>query len=162
SVSAGFACPPVTTPRVGTVGPGFPDGISGPRCCADTDQTSAATIDDVKIVRAACIRCARIWVTRFGLCPPTTGLSSNGYVLPLVLRFRMPNQTLVSRRMFLALAGAVPFAVRTLAAARPQVGVELYTVRDELAKDLMGTVRAIAKMGYEVVEFFAPYYSWTP
>jgi sugar phosphate isomerase/epimerase len=42
------------------------------------------------------------------------------------------------------------------------VGLELYSVRDELAKDLMGTVRAVAKMGYEVVEFYAPYYSWTP
>jgi sugar phosphate isomerase/epimerase len=26
----------------------------------------------------------------------------------------------------------------------------------------MGTVRAVAKMGYEVVEFFSPYYNWTP
>ncbi|MEP7274463.1 MAG: sugar phosphate isomerase/epimerase family protein, partial [Acidobacteriota bacterium] len=34
--------------------------------------------------------------------------------------------------------------------------------RDELAKDLMATVRAVAKMGYEVVEFFSPYYQWTP
>src|SRR5262249_37634030 len=41
------------------------------------------------------------------------------------------------------------------------VGLELYTVRDELAKDLTGTVRAVAKMGYEVVEFYAPYFSWT-
>jgi sugar phosphate isomerase/epimerase len=41
------------------------------------------------------------------------------------------------------------------------VGLELYSVRDELAKDLMGTVRAVAKMGYEVVEFYSPYYSWT-
>jgi sugar phosphate isomerase/epimerase len=35
-------------------------------------------------------------------------------------------------------------------------------VRDELAKDLMQTVRTVAKMGYEVVEFFSPYYQWTP
>ena len=26
----------------------------------------------------------------------------------------------------------------------------------------MGTVRAVAKMGYEVVEFYSPYYQWTP
>jgi sugar phosphate isomerase/epimerase len=26
----------------------------------------------------------------------------------------------------------------------------------------MATVRTVAKMGYEVVEFFSPYYSWTP
>lgn len=42
------------------------------------------------------------------------------------------------------------------------VGLELYSVRDVLAKDLMGTVRAVAKMGYEVVEFYSPYYQWTP
>ena len=35
-------------------------------------------------------------------------------------------------------------------------------MRDELQKDLMGTVRAVAKMGYEVVEFFSPYFEWTP
>lgn len=28
-------------------------------------------------------------------------------------------------------------------------------------RDLMGTVRAVAKMGYQVVEFYSPYYSWT-
>jgi sugar phosphate isomerase/epimerase len=68
----------------------------------------------------------------------------------------------VSRRNFLALAGALPFALRASAAAKVPVGIELYTVRDELAKDLMGTVKAVAKLGYEVVEFFSPYYSWTP
>jgi sugar phosphate isomerase/epimerase len=41
------------------------------------------------------------------------------------------------------------------------IGLELYSVRDELAKDLTGTVNAVAKMGYQCVEFFAPYYSWT-
>ncbi|MEJ7616876.1 MAG: sugar phosphate isomerase/epimerase family protein [Pyrinomonadaceae bacterium] len=45
---------------------------------------------------------------------------------------------------------------------RVPVGLELFSVRDELAKDLMGTVRAVAKMGYEEVEFFSPYYQWTP
>jgi len=40
------------------------------------------------------------------------------------------------------------------------LGLELYSVRDELAKDLPATVKAVAKMGYEVVEFFAPYYEW--
>jgi sugar phosphate isomerase/epimerase len=42
------------------------------------------------------------------------------------------------------------------------VGLELYSVRDELQKDLMGTVTAVAKMGYQCVEFFSPYYGWTP
>ena len=42
------------------------------------------------------------------------------------------------------------------------LGLELYSVRDELAKDLMATVRAVAKMGYAEVEFYSPYYQWTP
>lgn len=42
------------------------------------------------------------------------------------------------------------------------IGIELYSVRDELTKDLPGTVRAVAKLGYEVVEFYSPYFSWTP
>jgi len=68
----------------------------------------------------------------------------------------------ISRRSFLALAGAAPFAFASRSSKRIPVGLELYSVRDELAKDPMGTVRAVAKMGYEVVEFFSPYYQWTP
>ena len=41
------------------------------------------------------------------------------------------------------------------------MGLELYSVRDELKKDLTGTVRAVAKLGYQVVEFYAPYFEWT-
>ena len=41
------------------------------------------------------------------------------------------------------------------------VGLELYSVRTELMRYLPGTVRAVAKMGYEVVEFYAPYFDWT-
>jgi sugar phosphate isomerase/epimerase len=42
------------------------------------------------------------------------------------------------------------------------VGLEMFSVRSELAKDLHGTVAAVAKMGYECVEFFSPYTQWTP
>lgn len=66
----------------------------------------------------------------------------------------------ISRRTFIALAGAIPVAIAAPVNKIP-VGLELYSVRDELAKDLMGTVQAVAKMGYEVVEFFSPYYRWT-
>src|SRR3990170_4392719 len=76
----------------------------------------------------------------------------------------MPTKSHVSRRSFLALAGALPFALKASAAqaGKIPVGLELYSVRDELTKDLMGTVRAVAKMGYQVVEFYSPYYQWTP
>src|SRR5881409_2649620 len=33
------------------------------------------------------------------------------------------------------------------------VGLQLYSVRNECAKDLVGTVTAVAKMGYQGVEF---------
>jgi sugar phosphate isomerase/epimerase len=65
----------------------------------------------------------------------------------------------VSRRSFLAAAAATPLAFS--AGKNLPVGLELYSVRGELAKDTMGTVRAVAKTGYQVVEFFSPYYSWT-
>jgi sugar phosphate isomerase/epimerase len=68
----------------------------------------------------------------------------------------------ISRRSFLALASAAPFALAANKVKRVPVGLELYSVRDELSKDLMGTVRAVAKMGYEVVEFYSPYYQWAP
>jgi len=86
----------------------------------------------------------------------------------------------ISRRKFLALSGIVPAAIAAqsiggnvfaapdadgFAAAKPAVkkypiGLELYSVRGELARDLPNTLRTVAKMGYEVVEFYAPYYDW--
>ena len=60
------------------------------------------------------------------------------------------------------MSGAASLALASPAGKRVPVGLELYSVRDELLKDLMGTVRAVAQMGYEVVEFYSPYYSWTP
>jgi sugar phosphate isomerase/epimerase len=81
----------------------------------------------------------------------------------------------VSRREFLAVAGAMPFAASALAAfqaARPiPIGLELYSVRNSLgppftntpnALGVPATVTAVAKMGYQVVEFYAPYLGWTP
>jgi len=65
-----------------------------------------------------------------------------------------------SRRVFLATAAVAP-----LAAAKGKnipIGLELYSVRQDLSKDLMGTVRDVAKIGYQVVEFYSPYYQWTP
>jgi sugar phosphate isomerase/epimerase len=66
----------------------------------------------------------------------------------------------VSRRSFLAATGAAGLAFGATASTIP-VGLELYSVRDELAKDTMATLRAVAGDGYQVVEFYAPYYGWT-
>jgi len=70
----------------------------------------------------------------------------------------------ISRRSFLAASVVVPFAFRDIASAAASsipVGLELYSVRDTLAKDPEGTVRAVAKMGYQCVEFYGPYFEWT-
>jgi sugar phosphate isomerase/epimerase len=69
----------------------------------------------------------------------------------------------ISRRTFMAMAGAIPLALSAQSGTRKiPVGIELYSVRDELAKDMSGTLRTVAKQGYEVVEFFSPYFDWTP
>ena len=72
------------------------------------------------------------------------------------------NNTL-SRRSFLAFCAATPVwgSVSLPEGKNIPIGLELYSVRDELEKDLMGTVQGVAKMGYECVEFYAPYYDWT-
>lgn len=41
------------------------------------------------------------------------------------------------------------------------IGIELYGVRGELTKDLPNTLRTVAKIGYEVVEFYSPYFGWS-
>ncbi len=51
--------------------------------------------------------------------------------------------------------------VQTPAAAKIPVGLELFSVREGLKEDLVGTVAAVADLGYEVVEFYAPYFDWT-
>ena len=66
-----------------------------------------------------------------------------------------------TRRQFLATSAALPLAC---AAAEPRhipIGLELFSVRDQLQKDLMGTLRDVAQLGYECVEFFSPYFKWT-
>ncbi len=67
----------------------------------------------------------------------------------------------LSRRSFVALSAALPLALRANASTRIPVGLEMYSVREELQRDPAATVRAVAKMGYECVEFYAPYFDWT-
>jgi sugar phosphate isomerase/epimerase len=57
---------------------------------------------------------------------------------------------------------AGPLAVAAAGAKKIPIGLELYSVRGALQNDLVGTVRGVAKMGYECVEFYSPYYDWTP
>ena len=95
---------------------------------------------------------------------------------------RNASSVALSRRRFLALGGILPaiilaqsfgnradaaavsVAAGALAAPRGKkipIGLELYSVRSELARDLPGTLREVARIGYDSVEFYAPYYDWT-
>jgi sugar phosphate isomerase/epimerase len=84
----------------------------------------------------------------------------------------------LSRRTFLAISGAIPAAIATqisvtdsaAGATTPEfstakkypIGLELYSVRGELARDLPYTLKTVSQIGYEVVEFYSPYFKWTP
>lgn len=78
----------------------------------------------------------------------------------------MPTLPSVSRRSFVASAAAalpVLGALNSFAARKPiPVGLELYSVRDDLKSNFSGTLGQVAKMGYQCVEFYSPYYDWTP
>ena len=73
-----------------------------------------------------------------------------------------------TRRSFLATTGVaatatlLPRVLTARAASTIPVGLEMYSVRNTLAKDLNGTVRAVAASGYQGLEFYAPYYDWAP
>ncbi len=69
-----------------------------------------------------------------------------------------------TRRAFLALSAMLPFAWSTRAFGKKSsipIGLEMYSVRDPLKQDAQGTVRGVAQMGYQGLEFYAPYYQWT-
>ncbi len=88
----------------------------------------------------------------------------------------------LSRRRFVALAGLVPMAAAALgpsllagaesssafpmtanpSAKKIPIGLELYAVHTELARDLPNTLQQVARMGYDAVEFYSPYFDWTP
>jgi sugar phosphate isomerase/epimerase len=67
----------------------------------------------------------------------------------------------VTRRSFLKFTAVMPWAWRLSAGTAIPMGIEMYSVRDELKKDAQGTVRAIAGMGYQGLEFYAPYFDWS-
>jgi sugar phosphate isomerase/epimerase len=73
---------------------------------------------------------------------------------------------MITRRTFLALgataAVTAAFGPRSASAKQiERVGLQLYTVRDAMAKDVDGTLEQVAKIGYKEVEF-AGYFGKTP
>src|SRR6266404_1728163 len=67
----------------------------------------------------------------------------------------------LSRRAFVALSAMLPYTLAHAGSPSIPVGLELYSVRNTLKQDLEGTVRAVAQLGYQCVEFYAPYFDWT-
>ena len=68
----------------------------------------------------------------------------------------------ITRRSFVALSASLPFAMKAFAGKSSiPIGLELYSVREALKQDPEGTVRAVAQLGYQCVEFYGPYYEWT-
>ena len=68
----------------------------------------------------------------------------------------------LTRRSFVALSAMLPWALKARASSTAiPIGLELYSVREALKQDLEGTVRAVAQLGYQCVEFYGPYFDWT-
>ena len=68
----------------------------------------------------------------------------------------------LSRRSFLALSAMLPLSLRAFAATSVPVGLELYSVRNALKRrSPWAQCSNVAQMGYQGVEFYAPYFDWT-
>lgn len=55
---------------------------------------------------------------------------------------------------------AAPTSGPTDPSKKYPLGLELYSVRGELARDLAKTLQTVAKIGYQNVEFYSPYFVW--
>lgn len=99
------------------------------------------------------------------MTPETTPLSSLSRRKFITLSATAPAAALLAQSMAgRAMAAVTSSASPTAAPAQTKkypIGLELYSVRGELAKDLPATLRQVSKIGYEAVEFYAPYYQWT-
>jgi sugar phosphate isomerase/epimerase len=66
----------------------------------------------------------------------------------------------MSRREVMAGMLAAPLALAQK--KNLPVGLQLFTLRNELEKDVPGTLQRVAKIGYQYVEFYVPFYfTWT-
>jgi sugar phosphate isomerase/epimerase len=67
----------------------------------------------------------------------------------------------VTRRSFLGATALSSLAIANAQKKSIPIGLEMFSVRKALQQDLMGTVRQVAEIGYQDMEFYAPYYDWT-
>ena len=64
---------------------------------------------------------------------------------------------ILTRRSFLAASAVAAQAQRK----HVPIGLELYSVRDEMQTDVKNVLRQVASMGYEVVEFYSVYFDYS-
>lgn len=71
----------------------------------------------------------------------------------------------MDRRVFLQSGAAFALGNGLLHAApkwaKTPVGLELYSVREDFMKDMPGTLKVVAKAGYQGVEMWGPYADWS-
>jgi len=71
--------------------------------------------------------------------------------------------SLLSRRQFSVLAAAFAAGLNALAKTQFPIGLQQTAVGRNIQQDLNGTLRAVAKMGYDLIEFSAgSFMNWTP
>jgi sugar phosphate isomerase/epimerase len=68
----------------------------------------------------------------------------------------------LTRRSFLAAAAAASVTSLNAKYKNVPIGLEMYSVRNEMSKDVVAAVRRVGQMGYQGVEFYSPYMQWTP
>ena len=70
---------------------------------------------------------------------------------------------MLSRRQFALLAAAFPAGLEAQTKKQFPIGLQQTAVGRNIQQDLNGTLRAIAKMGYDLIEFSAgSFMNWTP
>jgi sugar phosphate isomerase/epimerase len=92
------------------------------------------------------------------------------------MKTRLSASTGLTRRSFLSISAAIPVAItapvsistaaenvkQPTGTGKHTIGLELYSVRGELTRDLPNTLKTVAGFGYEIVEFYSPYFKWKP
>ena len=90
-----------------------------------------------------------------------SSLSRRAFITSAGVTAAIAAGTLTRGGLGASLGAATLSGARHAAPKTYPIGIELYAVRRELARDLPATLRAVSKMGYQVVEFYAPYLQWT-
>jgi sugar phosphate isomerase/epimerase len=73
----------------------------------------------------------------------------------------------INRRQHIKKIFAAPFALSTLARLQAQaanfpIGVQLFTLRNDLEKELPAVLKQVSGAGYKYIEFYVPFYfTWT-